>query len=196
MIFPTTVRRAITLLAAATAAGGGAAGAGAQAAQPEPGPKVGDVAPDFSLRGATRAGLLAAPVSLAKFKGQTVVVAFFPKARTTGCTAQMTTYRDQWASLFNSGNGVHVIAISMDADTTQANWAKEANLPMTFASDTKGDAGKAYGAYPWREGMENRLLFVVGPDGHITYTAKPFKPLSADSYAALGAAVKKTSGSR
>jgi len=189
---PTSARRAFSLLVA------GAAVAGAQAApaQPHPGPKVGDVAPDFSLRGATRAGLLAAPVSLAKLKGQTVVVAFFPRARTTGCTAQMTTYRDQWASLFNGGNGIHVIAISMDADTTQANWAKEANLPMTFASDTKGDAGKAYGAYPWREGMENRLLFVVGPDGRITYTAKPFKPLSADAYTELGAAVKKASGGK
>lgn len=190
MRFPTTARRAVILL------GVGAAVAGAQTvpAQPEPGPKVGDLAPDFSLRGATRAGLLAAPVSLSKFKGQTVVVAFFPRARTTGCTAQMTTFRDQWASLFNGGNGIHVIAISMDADTTQANWAKQASLPMTFASDAKGDAGKAYGAYPWREGMENRLLFVVGPDGRISYTAKPFKPLSADAYTELGAAVKKTSG--
>ena len=189
MKIPTPARRALILLLV------GAVGAGAQAAPapPEPGPKVGDIAPEFSLRGATRAGLLAAPVRLSKFRGQTVVVAFFPRARTTGCTAQMTTFRDQWASLFNGGNGIHVIAISMDADTTQANWAKQASLPMTFASDPGGEAGKAYGAYPWREGMENRLLFVVGPDGHITYTAKPFKPLSADAYTALGTAVKKTS---
>lgn len=191
-MFPTSVRRAGVLLLAAAAV----AGAQAAPAQPEPGPKVGDVAPAFSLGGATREGVLKAPVSLASFKGQTVVVAFFPKARTTGCTAQMTTYRDQWASLFNGGKGIHVIAISMDADTTQANWAREANLPMTFASDVKGEAGRAYGAYPWREGMENRLLFVVGPDGRIVYTAKPFKPLAADAYTELGTAVKKASGVR
>ena len=94
----------------------GVVGAQAAPAQPEPGPKVGDVAPAFSLGGATRDGVLKTPVSLAQFKGQTVVIAFFPKARTTGCTAQMTTYRDQWASLFNGGKGIHVIAISMDAD--------------------------------------------------------------------------------
>ena len=168
--------------------------AGAQAAPAEPGPKVGDMAPDFTLSGATSAGVLASPVSLSKFKGQTVIIAFFPKARTTGCTAQMTTYRDQWATLFNGGKNVTVIAISMDADTTQANWAKEATLPMTFASDPKGDAGRSYGAYPWREGMENRLLYVVAPDGRIAYTAKPFKPLSADAYTELGAAVKKSAG--
>ena len=170
------------------------AGAQAAPAQAEPGPKVGDIAPDFTLSGATKAGVLASPVSLAKLKGQTVIIAFFPKARTTGCTAQMTTYRDQWATLFNGGKSVTVIAISMDADTTQANWAYEANLPMTFVSDVTGEAGKSYGAYPWREGMENRLLYVVAPDGRISYTAKPFKPLSADAYTELGAAVKKTAG--
>jgi len=164
------------------------------AAQPEVGPRVGDVAPDFSLSGATMAGVTRSPVSLSKFKGQTVVIAFFPKARTSGCTAQMTGYRDQWATLFNGGKGIQVIAISMDADTTQANWAKEANLPMTFASDPKGEAGKSYGA--WSEGrpVENRLLYVVAPDGRIAWTAKPFKPMVADAYSELGVEVKKAAG--
>jgi peroxiredoxin Q/BCP len=169
--------------------------AGAQApVQSEPGPKVGEMAPDFTLPGATMNGLMKAPITLSKFRGQTVVVAFFPKARTTGCTAQMTTYRDQWATLFNGGKGVQVIAVSMDADTTQANWAKEASLPMMFASDTKGEAGLKYGS--WVEGRtaESRLLYVVGPDGKITFTAKQFKPMVADAYTELGAAIKKTAG--
>jgi peroxiredoxin len=169
--------------------------AGAQApAQPEQGPKVGDIAPDFTLGGATKDGVLKAPVTLSSYKGQTVIVAFFPKARSSGCTAQMTTYRDQWATLFNGGKRVQVIAISMDADTTQASWAKEASLPMIFASDMNGDAGKKYGS--WTEGrpVESRLLYVVGPDGRITYTSKPFKPMVADSYAELGTEVKKAAG--
>jgi peroxiredoxin Q/BCP len=141
-------------------------------------------------------GLMNAPVSLSKFKGQTVVIAFFPKARTSGCTAQMTGYRDQWATLFNGGKGIQVIAISMDADTTQADWAKEASLPMMFASDMKGAAGKLYGA--WTEGrpVENRLLYVVGPDGRIAWTAKPFKPMVDDSYTELGAELKKVAGTK
>jgi peroxiredoxin Q/BCP len=169
--------------------------ASAQApAQAEQGPKVGDVAPDFTLGGATKDGVLKAPVTLSRYKGQTVIVAFFPKARTSGCTAQMTTYRDQWATLFNGGKGIQVIAISMDADTTQANWAREANLPMIFVSDMNGEAGKKYGS--WTEGrpVESRLLYVVGPDGKITYTSKPFKPMVADSYADLGTEVKKAAG--
>lgn len=164
------------------------------ASQPEPGPKVGEVAPDFTLGGATRDGVLGSPVSLSRFRGQTVVIAFFPKARTSGCTAQMTHYRDKWQELFNGGKGVQVIAISMDADTTQAAWAKEANLPMIFASDPKGEAGAKYGS--WTEGRttETRLLFVVGPDGKIAFTAKPFRPMVEDSYAELGVAVKKAAG--
>lgn len=56
----------------------------APAPPPETGPKVGDVAPDFSLAGATRYGLLKNPVRLSDYKGETVVLAFFFKARTRG----------------------------------------------------------------------------------------------------------------
>ena len=56
----------------------------AQEAPAEMGPKVGDVAPDFSLAGATRYGLLKNPVRLSDYKGETVVLAFFFKARTRG----------------------------------------------------------------------------------------------------------------
>jgi peroxiredoxin Q/BCP len=190
------LHRNATLLAAALVTSVTLVHAQAPAAQPEVGPKVGDMAPDFSLPGATMAGVTKAPVSLSKYKGQTVIVAFFPKARTSGCTAQMTGYRDQWASLFNGGKGIQVIAISMDADTTQAAWAKEANLPMTFASDMKGDAGKLYGAYAEGRPVENRLLYIVGPDGRIAWTAKPFKPMVADSYVELGTEIKKVAGTK
>ena len=47
-------------------------------------PKVGEMAPDFTLKGSTKDGLLPKPIHLADFRGQTVVLAFFPKARTKG----------------------------------------------------------------------------------------------------------------
>jgi len=61
----------------------------AQEAAPQPGsaafaPDVGKAAPDFTLPGATRFGLLKDPVKLSNYRGQTVVLAFFPKARTKG----------------------------------------------------------------------------------------------------------------
>ncbi len=51
---------------------------------PEVGPKVGEMAPDFEFTGITRYGKLANPQKLSDFRGQTVVLAFFPKARTRG----------------------------------------------------------------------------------------------------------------
>lgn len=63
------------------------AGAPAAAQQPATAtaaPDVGQMAPDFTLPGATRYGLLSAPVKLSDYRGQTVVLAFFPKARTRG----------------------------------------------------------------------------------------------------------------
>ena len=61
----------------------------AQSPVPQPGgaasaPTVGQMAPDFTLPGATRFGLLKNPIRLSDFRGQTVVLAFFPKARTKG----------------------------------------------------------------------------------------------------------------
>ena len=77
-----------THLAAASAVAALAAGAGAQqpaaaAARTAP-PAVGAMAPDFTLPGATRYGLLAKPASLSDYKGKTVVLAFFFRARTRG----------------------------------------------------------------------------------------------------------------
>ena len=71
---------AALILAAATSA---AATQEVAVAAPTP-PAVGQLAPDFSLVGATRYGLLAAPVKLSDFRGKTVVIAFFYQARTKG----------------------------------------------------------------------------------------------------------------
>lgn len=73
-------------IAVAVTLGSTVAGAQQTAAAPpaQTGPKVGEVAPDFSLPGATRYGLLRDPVQLSSMRGKTVVLAFFFKARTRG----------------------------------------------------------------------------------------------------------------
>jgi peroxiredoxin Q/BCP len=178
------------VLALSLVAAGTAAAQQAPAAAPA-GPKVGDVAPDFALAGATRFGVLKAPVRLSDLKGQTVIVAFFPKARTQGCTVQLETYRDQYATLFNGGRKVALVAVSADADTTLAQWAKDADFPFVLASDADGKMGTSYGAWIEKNRVDNRFLFVVGPDGRIAYTAKPFKVMAQDSYTDLAAAIDK-----
>ena len=75
-----------TLTLALPVAGVGSAGAQAAASAPAvaPGPAVNDIAPDFTLAGADRYGLLKTPVRLSDFRGRTVVLAFFYEARSKG----------------------------------------------------------------------------------------------------------------
>lgn len=159
------------------------------------GPQVGDVAPDFTLPTATSAGV-GRPLTLSGLRGRTVVIAFFPRARTSGCTAQMKAYRDRFTELFDGGNGVTVLAVSTDADTTLAAWAKEEGFPVTFVSDVNGVTGAPYGVGVERNGAKlmRRVLFVVGPDGRVRHVMRPFAELSADAYTELTAAVKKARG--
>lgn len=156
--------------------------------------KVGDVAPDFTLPAATMGGVSQTPVKLADLRGQTVVIAFYPRARTRGCTVQMQTYRDQFSTLFNDGQGVTVLAVSTDPVDTIAAWAKDEKFPMTFLSDREATVGQLYDVKYPAVNVLRRVLFVIGPDGRIAHIMRPFAELSADAYVELGNAVKSARG--
>ena len=153
--------------------------------------EIGAAAPDFELPAATRYGVLREPIKLSDFKGKTVVLAFFPRARTSGCTVQMRTYRDQYEKLFNSGQNIVLIAISADTPEVLASWAKDDQFQFVMASDKELKIATTYGALSTRPGSTNRNLFVVGPDGNIAYRAVPFREIDATSYVALGEAIRK-----
>ncbi len=102
----------------------------------------------------------------------------------------MEAYRDQYATLFNGGKKVVVIGISVDADTTQANWAHDSGFPNLFASDPDQTVAKLYGSADGK--ADTRNVFVVAPDGKITARIMKFNVLSAEAYTELGAAVKAT----
>lgn len=101
----------------------------------------------------------------------------------------MNAYRDQYAQIFNGGQGVTVLAISVDADTVHANWARETGYPVTFVSDTVKNTGRAYNVLPAGRSAFQRVLFVVGKDGRIAHVMRPFRELVQDSYDELGKAV-------
>ncbi len=103
----------------------------------------------------------------------------------------MEAYRDQYATIFNNGRKVVVIGISVDADTTLAAWAREKDFPMLFASDQAGKVGTMYAAHDSARKLDDRSLYVIGPDGRITYTAKPFRVLVQKSYTDLADAIDK-----
>jgi len=101
----------------------------------------------------------------------------------------MEAYRDQYAKLFHNGRKVAVIGISVDPDTMLANWARESDFPVVFASDSGSVIGKTYGAFDSKYKVDNRSLFVVAPDGHVSYVVKPFNVLSPVAYTDLAHAI-------
>ncbi len=135
--------------------------AGAQAA-PATSLKVGDMSPDFTVTTVTSAGVESTPFKLSDHRGETVVLAFFPKARTSGCTTQMEAYRDQYANVFMGGKKVTLIGVSTDPDTALISWAKDAHFPFRFATDMDRKVGMAFGANTGT-GFHKRHLYVIDP---------------------------------
>ena len=121
--------------------------------------KEGDAAPAIDLTlhdGRT--------LSLASLKGKDVVVYFYPKDKTPGCTVEAQGVRDQWAEFQKAG--VEVIGVSgQDAASHQAFVADE-KLPFPLAVDTDGRVAQAFGV-PMRNGIAARQTFLIGKDGRI-----------------------------
>lgn len=157
-------------------------------------PKVGEKAPDFTIPVVTADDAAPRPATLSDFKGRTVVLAFFPRARTSGCTAQLTKYRDDYATTFNGGKGVVLLAISTDPPADLAAWAKDAQFPFRMGSDADGAVGTLFGAYMPQNRMDNRILVVIGPDGTVRHEARPFRAFGTDDYVALEQAVDRIGG--
>jgi peroxiredoxin Q/BCP len=184
----------VTLLTASLAIAASVSGAQAAPAAPTA-LKVGDMAPNFSVTTVTANGRDAKTFKLSEHKGETVVVAFFPAARTRGCTVQMESYRDRYDELFHGGKKVTLIGVSVDADTSLISWAKDAKFPFHFGTDQSREVGVAFGASAGT-GAHKRLLYVIDPTGRISYVAAPFNVTSADAYTDMGAAITKAMGAK
>jgi peroxiredoxin Q/BCP len=105
----------------------------------------------------------------------------------------MHAYRDQYAQLFNGGRDVILLAISTDTPETLASWARDDEFPFLFGSDANAAVGRQYGAFIERPSgaLDNRTLFVVDPEGRITYVAAPFREVDPTAYEELGAEVRR-----
>lgn len=152
---------------------------------------AGATAPDFSLPGGTRWGNLDQPVKLSDFRGKTVVLAFFPAARTRGCTIQMQTYRDEYQRVFHGGKDVVLIAISKDPVDDLTSWARDEDFPFLFASDADGTAYRALGGVPGQQGHLGRTLVVIDKDGKIVELLPRFREVDPTAYDELEAVIDK-----
>ena len=100
----------------------------------------GDVAPDFTLPDAD-----GNPVSLSSYRGQQVIVYFYPAAMTPGCTKQACDFRDSLGELI--GAGVDVIGVSPDKPEKLAKFRDAEKLTFPLLSDPERTVLTAYGAY-------------------------------------------------
>ncbi len=123
-------------------------------------------APDFTLLDQDRN-----PVSLSGFSGQRVVVFFYPKAMTPGCTAEACDFRDSYQELLAAG--VAVVGVSPDPPEALAAFREKENLPFPLLSDGDHAVAEAYGAWGPKKlyGRETvgliRSTFVVSADGEL-----------------------------
>ena len=120
---------------------------------------VGKTAPDFSAR--AHDGTEIKPSAL---QGKHVVLYFYPKDETPGCTKEACAFRDAWKDL--EATGVVLVGISTDSEASQKKFADNHKLPFHLVSDPDGSIAKSYGV-PNNGGFLARHTIVIAPDGKV-----------------------------
>ncbi len=120
---------------------------------------IGSPAPDFSSIAHDGTKLV-----LSELRGKHVVLYFYPKDETPGCTKEACAFRDAWKEL--EAKGVVLVGVSTDDLESHRRFAERHKLPFHLVSDADGSIAKAYGV-PNRMGFLGRQTFVIGPDGKL-----------------------------
>lgn len=168
--------------------------AGRPAAVLVSGPMEGDRAPDFSLPWASADTIVTDSwFGLSLQRGKIVVLAFYPKDFTSGCTAELRTFAEQFEDLF--GSDVIVVGISTDSLTTHQRFARSLGLPFRLLSDPEQKVSGKYGS-AGKDGSNRRTVFVIDRKGKVAYTDLRFGALDPKAYAGLKSAVQDARRSR
>jgi peroxiredoxin Q/BCP len=134
----------------------------------------GKPAPDFELESDT-----GETVALSSFRGKPVVLYFYPKSDTPGCTTQACGIRDVYAEF--EQRGAVVLGVSADAQEQQARFKSKYGLPFTVLADPERRVGEAYGVTrPGKDTFE-RSTFIIDRDGTV---AKVMRRVDAEQHAA------------
>jgi peroxiredoxin Q/BCP len=137
--------------------------------------KEGDLAPDFAA--ATNGG---GSISLAELKGQPVILYFYPKDDTPGCTKEACAFRDNFAAF--KKKGAVVLGVSVDPVKAHDKFVEKFKLPFTLLADVDKKIVEAYGVWGQKTFMGrkylgvHRVTFLIGPDGKIKKIWPKVKP--------------------
>ncbi|MEI6435308.1 MAG: thioredoxin-dependent thiol peroxidase [Bacteroidota bacterium] len=130
--------------------------------------KAGDIAPDF--QSVDQHG---APISLSSFRGSKVILYFYPKDNTQGCTAEACNLRDNYQILIDKG--FKIIGVSADDEKSHKNFSEKYVLPFTLIPDKPIKIIRDYGVWGKKKlyGKEyegiNRVTFIIDENGKIAH---------------------------
>ena len=136
---------------------------------------VKDKAPGFTLPDQN-----GEPVKLSQFRGQHVVLFFYPRANTPGCTIEACSFRDNYAKLKKAG--LVVLGISPDTSSAQKKFEDKFQLPYTLLADAdkkvavQFDVLKEKNMYGKKVMGIERSTFLIGPDGKVEHVWSKVKP--------------------
>jgi peroxiredoxin Q/BCP len=139
----------------------------------------GDTAPDFTL-----ADQYGDPVTLSELRGETIVLYFYPRADTPGCTTQACGIRDRRADY--EAAGVRVIGVSPDPVAAVAKFAAKFELDFTLLADLEHAVAEQYGTwveksmYGKRYMGVQRATFIISPEGKIAHVIPKASPKTHD----------------
>src|SRR5436853_146046 len=138
-------------------------------------PAVGETAPDFALRSDDGRRM-----SLKDFRGRNVILYFYPKDDTPGCTKEACAFRDNFAEF--TRKGALVFGISPDSVKSHQKFADKFKLPFTLLADEEKKLVQAYGAWGQKSFLgkkyfgTHRVTFLIGPEGKIKKIWPQVKP--------------------
>ncbi len=125
---------------------------------------LGETAPDF-----TKPVHTGERISLSQYRGQkSVVLYFYPKDETPGCTAEACTFRDHFEDFVEAG--AVVIGVSADSEDSHRSFAKHHRLPFLLVADQDQAIRKAYGVPKTMGLLPGRVTFVIDRDGVVRHT--------------------------
>lgn len=136
--------------------------------------KVGDKVPDFSVNDQD-----GNEVQLADYSGKKLVVFFYPKASTPGCTAEACNLRDNYSAL--QAEGYHLLGVSADSEKRQANFKNKYEFPFPLLADEEKKVISAFGVWGPKKFMGkeydgiHRMTFVVNEDGVVSKVIEKVK---------------------
>ena len=137
--------------------------------------KPGDTAPDFTATTADDR-----TVSLSDFKGSQVILYFYPRDDTPGCTKEACAFRDEFAAF--KEKGAIILGVSIDSSKSHAKFIEKYKLPFTLLADDHKKIVQAYGAWGQKSFMGRkymgtyRVTFLIGADGRIKQVWPAVKP--------------------